>query len=450
MFKKKKYRLQLSIIVLGMVSFYSCDSNHNNEIDISPNILVFFTDDQGYGDAGCYGASGYDTPNIDALAEEGIRFTNFYVPATVCTPSRAGLLTGKYPKRVGLHEAVLFPFSENGLSPEEYTMAEMLKSGGYVTACIGKWHLGHKEEFMPNNQGFDYFYGVPYSNDMNNHYYKKNDFQSPPIPVFRNTNKVDEDPDQRYLTRKYTEESIKLIKERGQKPFFIYLAHNMPHTPLYVSEKFDGVSSAGLYGDVIMEIDWSLGEIVKTLKEEGIFDNTLIVFTSDNGPVRGVGGSSGGLRGQKAQTWEGGQRVPGIVTWPNEIPKGKVSNAVVSTLDLLPTFAQVAGVNLPRELVLDGRNIVEILHNPNESEISDRPFFYFARNGDLEAVRLGDWKLHILKSIGWSKSSKGEFTVSLFNLEEDMGETQNLAKKYPEKVTEMVGLISDFNESVSR
>lgn len=443
---KTKYYLQFLTVVSVLLIFSNCNSEPKNSKENAPNIIIFFTDDQGYGDVGCYGASGYETPNFDALAREGIRFTNFYVPATVCTPSRAGLLTGKYPKRVGLHEAVLFPYSEGGLSPDEYTMAEMLKEGGYVSSCIGKWHLGHKEEFMPNNQGFDYFFGVPYSNDMNNHYYKHNDFQSPPLPVFRNREKIEEDPDQRYLTRRYTEEVVKRIKSEKDHPFFIYLAHNMPHTPLYVSEKYDGASSAGLYGDVIMELDWSLGEIVKTLKEEGIYENTVIIFTSDNGPVERAGGSSGGLRGQKAQTWEGGQRVPGIITWPNKIPQGKVSNEVLTTLDIFPTLAHIAGVDLPEDLTLDGRNIIELLRNPDGSELTDQPFYYYARNGELEAVRLGDWKLNIFKSIGWDQSKNGEFPVSLFNLRKDVGETQNLADKYPAKVRIMTKLISDFDK----
>ncbi len=223
-------------------------------------------------------------PHLDKLASEGLRFTDFYVPATVCTPSRAGLLTGKYPKRVGLHEAVLFPYSENGLSPEEYTMAEMLQNKGYATACIGKWHLGHKDKFMPNNQGFDYFFGVPYSNDMDNYYYQGQDFQSPPLPLYRNRELIEEGPDQSYLTKRYTEEAIRQIKGHKDQPFFIYLAHNMPHLPLHASPAFLGKSEKGLYGDVIMELDWSVGEIVKTLKEEGIYDHTLFIFTSDNGP----------------------------------------------------------------------------------------------------------------------------------------------------------------------
>jgi len=242
---KKLYRIVLFLFLGGfLLALTNCSSKSTGE---KPNIIIFFTDDQGYADLGCYGAEGFETPHLDLLASEGIRFTDFYVPATVCTPSRAGLLTGRYPKRANLHEAVLFPFSNTGLSKEEYTMAELLKSAGYATACIGKWHLGHLEKYMPGNHGFDYYYGVPYSNDMDNHYYKHIDFQAPPLPVYRNTDVIEEGPDQAYLTKRYTEETVRLIKERKEKPLFIYLAHNMPHLPLHVSERFAGKSKKGLF-----------------------------------------------------------------------------------------------------------------------------------------------------------------------------------------------------------
>src|SRR5699024_6457705 len=224
--------------------------------------------------------------------KEGLKFTDFYVPATVCTPSRAALLTGKYPKRVGLHEAVLFPYSEDGLVPKEYTLAELLKDNGYSTSMIGKWHLGHQQKFMPNNQGFDYFFGVPYSNDMNNYYYEKEDFQAPPLPIYHNKEVIERDPDQRYLTKRYTEKTIQRIRGAGEdQPFFIYLAHNMPHVPLHASSTFKGKSEKGLYGDVIMELDWSVGRIIKALKEEVVYHNTVFLFSSYNGPVPRVGGS---------------------------------------------------------------------------------------------------------------------------------------------------------------
>ncbi|AKP52662.1 sulfatase family protein [Cyclobacterium amurskyense] len=430
-----------TMLVFLLVSISSC-TQKDNTTESQPNIIIFFTDDQGYADLGTYGAEGFETPNLDQLAAEGIRFTNFYVPATVCTPSRAGLLTGRYPKRSNLHEAVLFPFSEGGLSPDEYTMAEMLKEGGYTTSCIGKWHLGHKEAFMPNNQGFDEFYGVPYSNDMDNYYYKDIDFQSPPLPFYRNTELIESGPDQQYLTKKYTEEAVKQIKNRGQKPFFIYLAHNMPHTPLFASPAFKGKSKHGLYGDVIMELDWSAGEIIKTLKEEGIYENTIFIFTSDNGPAKG---SAKPLRGKKAQTWEGGQRVPAIITWPSKIPKGKVSDEFVNTLDLFPTLAKISSSKIPSELQLDGIDISEFLLDPDAKTLAERPFYFYARNGELEAIRLGEWKLHLKKSIGWNEKSEGEFQAALYNLNLDIGEKDNVATHHPEIVTKLSELATAFD-----
>ena len=430
-----------TMLVFLLVSISSCTQN-DNTTESQPNIIIFFTDDQGYADLGTYGAEGFETPNLDRLAAEGIRFTNFYVPATVCTPSRAGLLTGRYPKRSNLHEAVLFPYSEGGLSPDEYTMAEMLKEGGYTTSCIGKWHLGHKEEFMPNNQGFEEFYGVPYSNDMDNYYYKDIDFQSPPLPFYRNTELIESGPDQQYLTKKYTEEAVKQIKNRGQKPFFIYLAHNMPHTPLYASPAFKGKSKNGLYGDVIMELDWSAGEIIKTLKEEGIYENTIFIFTSDNGPAKG---SAKPLRGKKAQTWEGGQRVPGIITWPKKIPNGKVTDEFVSTLDLFPTLAKISNSKIPTGIKTDGIDISEFLLDPDAKTLAERPFYFYARNGELEAIRLGEWKLHLKKSIGWNEKSEGEFQAALYNLNLDIGEKDNVATHHPEIVTKLSELATAFD-----
>ncbi len=439
---KSKYTVVL-IAFLGLL-FQNCSSKI---IETKPNIIIFFTDDQGYSDVGCYGAEGFETPNFDKLASEGVRFTNFYVPATVCTPSRAALLTGKYPKRVGLHEGVISPYSTHGLDPKEYTLAEMLKDNGYTTSIIGKWHLGHQEKYMPNNQGFDEFYGVPYSNDMDSHYYKHNDFQSPPLPFYRNTTLIGEGLDQRYLTKMYTEETVTQIKNRSkEKPFFIYLAHNMPHTPLYVSEKFAGKSKLGLYGDVIMELDWSAGEIIKTLKDEGIYDNTIFIFTSDNGPRVG---SAKPLRGLKAETWEGGQRVPAIISWPNKIPKGIVSDEIISTLDLFPTFGKISGATFSDDLQLDGIDLSTIFEFPETAKLNKRPFYFYARNGDLEAVRFGKWKLHILKSKGWNKSEDGEFPVSLFNLEIDIEEKSNVAEQNPEIVEKLKQKLFEFDKTLS-
>lgn len=430
-------QILIPTVLLPFLLFTGCAKNEK------PNIVIFFTDDQGYADVGCYGAKGFETPNIDKLAMEGIRFTDFYVPATVCTPSRAGLLTGRYPKRANLHKAVLFPFSENGLSQEEFTMAEMLKTVGYATACIGKWHLGHQEKYMPNNHGFDYYFGVPYSNDMDNHYYKNLDFQAPPLPLYRNRELIESGPDQRYLTKRYTEEAVGFIEREKDNPFFLYVPHNMPHVPLHASETFEGKSDQGIYGDVIMELDWSVGEIVKALKQSGVYENTLFVFTSDNGPQIG---SATPLRGKKATTWEGGQREPAILVWPNKITAGVVCTEMVTSMDLMPTFASISGAILPEGLEMDGLDIMTLLDNPQDFHLPERPFYYYARNGKPEAVRFGKWKLHISKTRGWNEGEP--FPVSLYNLRDDISETKNLAESHPEIVSKMSAMIVDFDASL--
>ncbi|MCY4161636.1 MAG: sulfatase [Flavobacteriaceae bacterium] len=432
----------IQLLIIGLFSLFHKEKQ-NIETE-KPNIIIIFTDDQGYADLSSYGATEYQTPNIDELANNGIRFTNFYVPATVCTPSRAALLTGRYPIRANLHEAVLFPFSKTGLLPEEYTMAEMLKDVGYQTACIGKWHLGHLPEFLPTKQGFDYYFGVPYSNDMDSHYYKSKDFQSPPLPLYENETQIESGPDQRYLTKRLTDSAIDFIQKRDKStPFFLYLAHVMPHIPLFASEDFKGKTDYGIYGDVISEIDWNVGRITSYLKEEGLFHNTLIIYTSDNGPHKAKDkGSAKPLRGWKAQTWEGGQRVPGIISWPKKIPKKTVISELVSTLDLMPTLAGFTEASLPVNKPTDGRNIDALLLNPS-IKLEEFPFYYFSRRGQLEAVRLGKWKLHVAKSLGWDHQS-GNFPISLYDLESDIGERNNLASQYPEIVLNLKHFIDTF------
>ncbi len=433
------------LFVILFLVLFSCKSE--SEIELTkPNVIIFFTDDQGYSDVGCYGANGFNTPNMDKMAEDGIRFTNFYAPATVCTPSRAGLLTGQYPKRSNLHEAVIYPFSTHGLPLEKYTMAEMFKDNGYKTFCIGKWHLGHLPEFMPTNQGFDYFYGVPYSNDMDGHYYKNIDFQSPPLPFYRNETLIEEGPDQRFLTKRYTDEAIRIIQGRDESPFFIYLAHNMPHTPLFVSDQFKGKSQQGLYGDVIMELDWSLGEIIKSLKEEKIFDNTIMVFTSDNGPVSND--SAKPLRGTKATTWEGGQRVPGIISWPSKLKGNIVCDEMITSMDLFPTFIDIINAKTTEAISFDGISIKELLENPDGINLPSRPFLFYARNGNSEAIRYENWKLHLEKSLGWNKEDNGEFQMSLYDLDSDIGEMTNLAESHPDIIQELSKMIIDIDDNI--
>ncbi|WP_443938510.1 sulfatase family protein [Pedobacter sp. MW01-1-1] len=414
-----------------------------------PNIIVFFTDDQGYADLGCYGATNFKTPNIDKLAANGMLFKQFYVPASVCTPSRAGLLTGKYPKRTNLDKEVIYSYSKHGLAPGVATIPTLLHSQGYISACIGKWHLGNQLEFMPNNHGFDYFYGVPYSNDMDGYYYANVKYQSPPLPVYLNQKVVRSGVNQDSLTAMWTNAAVKFIHENKKKPFFMYLAHNMPHAPWHASDNFKDKSGYGLYGDAMQELDWSMGELIKTLKDEGLSENTIIIFTSDNGPVTTLknGGSAQPLKGGKTTTWEGGMRVPGIVYWPGKIPKGVVSNEPVSTLDLLPTLSKIAGVKTPSDLVLDGRDISQLWLKPKVYKSQPFELLYYGRNGDLEAYTNGKWKLHLAKSLGWDKT-KGAFPVSLFNLQTDLSESTNVAEKEPNKVLELEKRMHDLDSQI--
>ena len=438
------------LTVLFFLSFLiltgACNSTKK---EAKPNIIIFFTDDQGYGDVGCYGGEGFKTPNLDALASNGIRFTDFYVAASVCTPSRGALLTGKYPKQLDLHKAVIFPYSKNGLSPVETTLPEILKEQGYSTAMIGKWHLGHaNEKFMPNNHGFDSFYGVPYSNDMDRHYYKHNDFQSPPLPYYKNNTKVAEGLNQDQLTKIWTEAAVEYIHSAKEKPFFLYVAHNMPHVPWHASEKFRGSSEKGLYGDIMQEIDWSMGEIVKALKDKNKLDNTIILFTSDNGQqARKNGGNAGPLRGSKAQTWEGGMRVPGIISWPAKIPKGKVCTTPVSTMDILPTLTSITKGKFPENANIRGRDISQILFKPEKNRDAEFELVYYSRDGNPEAIRKGDWKLHIAKSRGWNKKD-GDFPLSLYNLKEDIGETNNLAEEQPNLVKKLQKRLTELDAAI--
>ncbi len=417
-----------------------------------PNFTIIFTDDQGYGDVGAYGAKGFKTPNLDRMAAEGVRFTDFCTPATVCTPSRAALLTGCYPKRVGLHEQVLFPFSKEGLNLNEVTLPERLRPLGYATACIGRWHLGHHPQFMPNRQGFDYFFGVPYSNDMDAHRYRNPKFQAPPLPLYENEQLVEEGPDQAHLTRRYTESAVQFIEKHKEAPFFLYVAHNMPHLPWHASKKFLGSSEHGLYGDVIQEIDWGVGEILSALKEHGIDKDTLVVFTSDNGPVIRLGipsgGSAGPLRGAKSTTWEGGPRVPCIARWPEHIPEGSTCRALATVMDVLPTFVGLAGGELPETPVIDGHDIRALLFEPQTAQTPYDALYYYARNGKLEAIREGDWKLHTAKIKGWTKKD-GPFPISLYNLKEDVGEQHNVAKEHPELVKRLRIKMHKFDKKLA-
>lgn len=433
----------------------------------SPNVIIIFADDLGYGDLGCYGAKDYETPNLDKLAENGMKFTDFTVSNSICSPSRAALLTGRYPERWGYEKGVFFPHHQKGMPTSEITIAEILKQEDYKTGIVGKWHLGHQPKFLPTNQGFDEFFGLPYSNDMwqdgdakLSKDFKLNegktlqDFQTfnssnktkgpykkfrSKVPLMQGTKVIEWPVDQSQITRRYTEKSIEFINENKEKPFFLYVAHSMPHIPLYASSKFKGKTKRGLYGDVIEELDWSVGEIIKTLKKNKIEKETLVIFTSDNGPwlvMKKNSGSAGELRGGKMTSYEGGQRVPCIAYWPGTIPKGKVNNKHVSTLDLVPTIASICNADLPKDRVIDGLDISKVLKGKSCRKLK-RDYFLYTRG---TAIRVGDWKYR-KGPISEIPKKKDSIVVQLFNLKKDPNEKVNLALKHPERVTKMAHLL---------
>ena len=424
-----------------------------------PNIIIIFTDDQGYADLGVYGAQGYSTPNLDQMADEGMRFTDFHVSQAVCSASRAALLTGCYSERVGVQGAYNHT-ARVGLNPEEETIAEILKNEGYTTAAFGKWHLGHHEKFLPLQQGFDEYFGVPYSNDMWPVDYSgapvsgTDHFKSfyPQLPLIEGNEKIEEIltlADQDRLTTRYTERAVKFIEKNKDNPFFLYLPHSMPHVPLGVSDKFKGKSEQGMYGDVIMEIDWSVGEILKALKTNGLDENTLVIFTSDNGPWLNYGnhaGLTGLLREGKGAMWEGGARVPAIMRWPGKIPQGFISNQLTATIDILPTIADIIGADLPKKKI-DGISFKSHLFGEAIKSPRDEYNYYYV--GELVAVRQGKWKLtfpHEYRSyLGVAPGNdgypgpyaRGNAGIELYDLENDISESYNVAEQFPEIVTQL-------------
>ncbi|XAL98928.1 sulfatase [Phycisphaeraceae bacterium D3-23] len=403
-----------------------------------PNIVIIFTDDQGYGDLSCFGHPTIHTPHLDALAADGMKLTQCYVASPVCSPSRAALLTGCYPKRVGMHQHVVFPMTAYGLDTDETTIADMLRQHGYATGCFGKWHLGHRPGLMPTDQGFDTYYGVPYSNDMSAVHRRPGHNYQFLLPLMRNNEVLEWEPDQRYLTRDCTQEAVAFIEENKDEPFFVYLPHSMPHIPLYASEDFEGTSPRGLYGDVIEEIDWSVGQIVATLEEHGLTDNTLIFFTSDNGPwlpFKLDGGSAGLLRGGKGSNWEGGQRVPAIIALPGTIPPGSVCREVVTTMDLLPTIAAMTGATLSDRRI-DGHDVTPLLTgDPNATSPTDA-FLYYTSHGELAGIRRGPWKLLL---------ENGQ----LFHLDHDPSEQYNLANNNANRVAELRALAAAMDAEIT-
>lgn len=415
-----------------------------------PNFLIIFTDDLGYGDLGVQGAEDFRTPHVDRMAQEGVRFTSFYVAAGVCTPSRAALLTGCYPMRLGLGHRVLFPYSTTGLNPDEITLAEILRGRGYATGCIGKWHLGHHKKFLPTRQGFDYYLGVPYSNDMGGVNYKAQSFQAPPLPLLRGEELIEEGPDQRYFTKRYTEDALHFLASYRDRPFFLYLAHHMPHLPLAASEQFQGKSAHGLYGDVIEELDWSVGQILTRLQELGLDESTLVMFSSDNGPVirQGrPGGSAGPLRGSKNSTWEGGQRVPCIMRWPGRIPRGRVCHELVTAMDILPSFARLAGASPPADRIIDGKDIRPLILGEQGARSPHEAFYYY-HDERLQAVRSGRWKLHVYRPEWETDEAARRGGPLLYDLETDLGETRNVIAQHPEVAKRLEALAERAREDL--
>ena len=422
-----------------------------------PNFVVIFTDDQGYGDLSCFGGKHVSTPRIDRMAKEGAKLTSFYVAAPVCTPSRAALMTGCYPARIdmatGSKFGVLLSGDPKGLNPKEVTIAEVLKSVGYKTAIYGKWHLGDQPEFLPTRQGFDEFFGIPYSHDIHPFHPRQNHFKFPPLALLENEQVIEMDPDADHLTRRITERAVSFIERNKDEPFFLYVPHPIPHKPLHVAPPFmkgvakeiteklklednsiDYKTRDRLFRQAITEIDWSVGRILDTLKKHGIDDDTMVIFTSDNGPAIG---SAGPLKGRKGSTFEGGMREATMIRWPGKIPAGKTNPELMTTMDLLPTFAKLASAKLPNDRVIDGKDVWPVLtgkvSTPHEA------FFYHSRT-NLNAVRSGNWKLHV---------NKGKPT-QLYNLETDIGEKQNVLKANPDIVRRLQKHLQAFTNDISK
>lgn len=418
----------LCLTIIAVVVFSCTDSSTSTEPSKElPNIVFIFTDDLGYGDLSCFGATDISTPAIDRIASQGIKFTEFYSASPVCSPSRAGLLTGRMPQRMGINQ-VFFPESLTGMPQEEITIAEVLRDKGYHTGIVGKWHLGHMEKYLPLNQGFDEYFGIPYSNDMAS-------------VVYMRGNEVETfDVDQRYTTKTYTEEALSFIDQHADQPFYLYIAHNMPHVPIYASPEFEGTSERGLYGDVIQEIDWSVEMVLDKLEEKGILENTLVVFSSDNGPwlvMEDHGGSAGILREGKQYTFEGGVRVPTVAMWKGTIPEGQVYDDIASQMDWFPTFCNLVGAEVPDDRPIDGVDITNVLFN--EGKRKQREFLFYM-GADQRAYRNGDWKVKRpfsgRRGTPWSSGVPPHDTL-LIDLKKDPSEAVNLASSESERLSWM-------------
>ena len=423
-----------------------------------PNFVLIYCDDLGYADIGPFGAKGYATPHLDQMAKEGMRLTSFETAAAVCSASRVALLTGCYPQRVGILGA-LGPAAKIGIHDHEVLLPEILKSRGYATAIFGKWHLGHHPQFLPMRHGFDRYFGLPYSNDMWPLHPTNKTF--PPLPLIDGEKIIEHNPDQTQLTTWYTERAVKFIAENRERPFFLYVPHSMPHVPLFVSDKFKDKSGAGLFGDVIAEIDWSVGQILAALKEHSLDEHTLVLFSSDNGPWLSYGnhaGSAGPLREGKGATWEGGHRVPCVVRWPGKIPAGSECGELCGTIDVLPTFARLAGGEAPTDRIIDGRDIWPLLSGDKSSKSPHEAFRYYWDYG-LEAIRSGNWKLHFphpYRSLAGPPGKDGQpgpykqarTGLALYDLAADVGEMKNVAADHPNVVAQLQSLAENARQDL--
>lgn len=445
-----------------------------------PNVVIVLADDLGYGDVGCFGSTRCKTPNLDRMAAEGVKFTSFYVAQAVCSASRAALMTGCYSNRVGMAGA-LNHTSHEGINPGEWLLPEMCKERGYATAAFGKWHLGTRPAFNPVRNGFDEFFGLPYSND-NSKYHPSLAPEMPPLPLLEGEKVVETDPDQSQFTRRFTERAVSFIEKHKRNPFFLYVPHVMPHVPIFASEKFKGKSGAGLYADVISELDWSVGEILSSIKRSGIDDNTLVIFFSDNGPFLSYGGhagSSGPLREGKLTAFDGGVRVPCIMRWPEKISAGRECDEPVMAIDLMPAIAAMMGGRLP-ENKIDGKNILPLIAGETGAKSPHEALFFYAGD-ELQAVRMGKWKLHFphpyltvteltrndgkpagygnLKPLSITQSgisgiaSRHGYGVkkieeSLFNLDADKGETTDVLRDHPDVAVRMRRLADEMRDEL--
>ncbi|WP_442512194.1 sulfatase family protein [Novipirellula sp. SH528] len=468
-----RHYLLFVVAILGFhglcVAQANADTTHSsgtrqaNSGQAKPNFVIILTDDQGYGDLGCYGSKDVITPRIDRMAEEGARLTSFYMAAPYCTPSRAALMTGSYPIRVGMAGGVNLAADPKGLNPAEVTIAEVMKSAGYQTGMFGKWHLGDQPEFLPTRQGFDEFFGLPYSHDIHP-FNDKPKHKFPPLPLLEGEEVIELDPDADFFTRRFTQRAVKFIEKNKDQPFFLYVAHPIPHRPVHFTDAYlEGVSDEvrealaqekvtgkinyavrdKLYFRGVNEIDWSVGKILDAIKEQGIDDNTLVIFTSDNGQARppvGIG-SPGPLKGSKGTTWEGGLRVPTVIRWPGKIAPGSDNDELLTAMDLLPTFANLAGAEIPTDRKIDGKDIWPVL---TEGAESPHEVFFYYRVNSLQAVRSGKWKL---QTGGPRQHGGGK---ALFNLAADIGETTNVAAQHPEVVERLRAYAKALNKDLKQ